>query len=225
MVPSTPATCREQGAPGCNLRAATRLVAVGCCPPGNVQVRVDSPFTTHLQQTPTRTLHPTPARPKPQVAAHLNRTELAGLQALCGRCLYHSLYKVVIGHHFGSRVFVATGDIAEMWLRDSSVQLGGLLPRIAAHPGFRGLVEGAIRVQAFFITQVRVGVGGWLAMCMRTRGGVRASERVGREGGREGRGGRGGSGVVSGPTGRHNRVDGAAHEPPAGHQGGRARGV
>lgn len=155
------------------------------------------------------------------MAAHLNRTELAELQALCGRCLYHSLYKVVIGHHFGSRVFVATGDIAEMWLRDSSVQLGGLLPRIAAHPGFRGLVEGAIRVQAFFITQVRVGVGGSLAMCMRKQGIARARERVGREGGR-GRAGVGAREVLVGQLGGTTgwMVRPMSHR----HQGGRARG-
>jgi hypothetical protein len=43
-------------------------------------------------------------------------------------------------HVYGAgseQAFVATGDIPDEWIRDSSVQLGVYLPRIAAHPSFR----------------------------------------------------------------------------------------
>lgn len=49
----------------------------------------------------------------------------------------------------------ATGDIDDMWLRDSSVQLAIYLPRIAAHPALRGVFEGMLRSQAFYILQVQ----------------------------------------------------------------------
>jgi meiotically up-regulated gene 157 (Mug157) protein len=42
-----------------------------------------------------------------------------------------------------------------MWLRDSSVQLAIYLPRIAAHPALRGVFEGMLRSQAFYILQVQ----------------------------------------------------------------------
>ena len=48
----------------------------------------------------------------------------------------------------------ATGDIDDMWLRDSSVQMAIYLPRIEQHPALRRIIEGAIRLQAFYITQV-----------------------------------------------------------------------
>lgn len=52
----------------------------------------------------------------------------------------------------------ATGDIDDMWLRDSSVQLAIYLPRIAAHPALRGVFEGMLRSQAFYILQVQCGI-------------------------------------------------------------------
>ena len=41
-----------------------------------------------------------------------------------------------------------------MWLRDSSVQMAIYLPRMEQHPALRLVIEGAIRLQAFYITQV-----------------------------------------------------------------------
>jgi meiotically up-regulated gene 157 (Mug157) protein len=43
-------------------------------------------------------------------------------------------------HVYGAgseQAFVATGDIPDEWIRDSSVQLGVYLARIEAHPSFR----------------------------------------------------------------------------------------
>jgi len=50
----------------------------------------------------------------------------------------------------------ATGDIDDMWLRDSSVQMAIYLPRIEQHPALRRIIEGAIRLQAYYISQVTV---------------------------------------------------------------------
>jgi len=53
----------------------------------------------------------------------------------------------------GELVFVATGDIDDMWIRDSAVQLSIYFPRIAERPALRRVIEGAIRAQAFYILQ------------------------------------------------------------------------
>ena len=41
-----------------------------------------------------------------------------------------------------------------MWLRDSSVQMAVYLPRIEDHPALRHLIEGTLRIQAFYVLQV-----------------------------------------------------------------------
>ena len=45
------------------------------------------------------------------------------------------------------QVFVATGDIPYMWIRDSAVQLAPLVARMSRRPALRRLVEGAVRTQ------------------------------------------------------------------------------
>ena len=40
-------------------------------------------------------------------------------------------------------ISAATGDIDDMWLRDSSVQMAIYLPRIEQHPALRRVIEGA----------------------------------------------------------------------------------
>ncbi|PSC76253.1 glycosyl hydrolase [Micractinium conductrix] len=87
-----------------------------------------------------------------EVAALLSKRERKELEELCGRCLFEQL-KMVIGYGNGHKAFVATGDIPFMWIRDSAVQLGALLPRMQQRPALRLLVEGAVRTQAFFIVQ------------------------------------------------------------------------
>ncbi|PSC74838.1 glycosyl hydrolase [Micractinium conductrix] len=88
-----------------------------------------------------------------RVAALLSGNERKQLRELCGRTLYHSLQTGWVSHETGAWTFVATGDLPLMWIRDSAVQIGVLLPRLAKRPALRRVVEGAIRAQAFYITQ------------------------------------------------------------------------
>lgn len=48
--------------------------------------------------------------------------------------------------------FVLTGDIPDMWIRDSSAQLWPYLKFASAYPTVRILLEGALRRQAFYIS-------------------------------------------------------------------------
>lgn len=89
----------------------------------------------------------------PTLSTLLTNTELRDLRALCGRALWHSLVTAVRPRTGGNTVFVATGDIDDMWIRDSSVQLSIYFPRLAAHPALRPILEGAMRAQAFYILQ------------------------------------------------------------------------
>jgi uncharacterized protein len=84
----------------------------------------------------------------------LTPAERDDLRALCGRTLWHSLQTAVRPRGDGSGlVFVATGDIDDMWIRDSAVQLSIYFPRMASRPALRKVMEGAIRTQAFYILQ------------------------------------------------------------------------
>jgi meiotically up-regulated gene 157 (Mug157) protein len=83
--------------------------------------------------------NPSAASTSPGLRQQLNDTEHQELRDLCGRTLYHSLTHAVhmYGKAGGPHAFVATGDILNEWIRDSSVQLGVLLPRLAQHPALR----------------------------------------------------------------------------------------
>ena len=49
----------------------------------------------------------------------------------------------------------ATGDIDEMWIRDSAVQVAIYMPAARRDPALRGVLEGIIFRQAFYILQAR----------------------------------------------------------------------
>ena len=109
-----------------------------------------------------------------EVESLLSKEERQQLRQLCGRCLYYQLnVSVSYGNSHKVRgragacrplrcccrchhsvplplllqVFVATGDIPYMWIRDSAVQLGPLVARMSHRPALRLLVEGAVRTQ------------------------------------------------------------------------------
>lgn len=88
-----------------------------------------------------------------EVRALLGEAPTQEVAALCGRTLYHSLTFGATAHDLGQWTFISTGDIKDMWIRDSAVQVGIYLSRVSKRPALRRLVEGALRAQAFFITQ------------------------------------------------------------------------
>ena len=65
----------------------------------------------------------------------------------CLRCL-HSLPAVSFGFS-PTPCPQPAGDLPLMWIRDSAVQIGVLLPRLAKRPALRRVVEGAIRAQVY----------------------------------------------------------------------------
>ena len=89
-----------------------------------------------------------------EVSSLLTDAERVDLRALCGRTLWHSLTTAVRPRSDdSSTVFVATGEIDDMWIRDSAVQLSIYFPRLGTRPALRRIVEGAMRAQAFYIVQ------------------------------------------------------------------------
>jgi meiotically up-regulated gene 157 (Mug157) protein len=72
---------------------------------------------------------------------------------LCGKFLYSSVVKAIRVGDMGEQTFVSTGDIDDMWTRDSAVQISLYVSRLQEEPFLRPIVEGAIRRQAFNIIQ------------------------------------------------------------------------
>src|ERR1700761_4327635 len=69
------------------------------------------------------------------------------LRAMFNNCFPNTLDTTVFpGEHDGKPdTAVVTGDIAAMWLRDSSAQVWPYLPFAGRDPGLRRLLEGVIR--------------------------------------------------------------------------------
>jgi meiotically up-regulated gene 157 (Mug157) protein len=89
-----------------------------------------------------------------KVDALLDEKTKTELYNLCGRTIYHTLTRgYAKSRAAGGWTFVATGDIPDMWIRDSSVQLGIYIPKVKKHPFLRGVIEGLLKTQAFFIVQ------------------------------------------------------------------------
>ena len=83
----------------------------------------------------------------------LGTRKMQDLYALCGRTLYHGIKNIVVDHGIGRYTFFSTGDLPLMWIRDSAFQIGVLIPKMQRRPALRGLVEGGIRLQAYYILQ------------------------------------------------------------------------
>lgn len=87
------------------------------------------------------------------ITSLLSSEESARAVSLCGKFFYSTLQRAVHVNGMAEEVFVATGDIDFMWIRDSVVQLSIYLNHHMDKPWLRLLIEGAIRRNAFNIVQ------------------------------------------------------------------------
>ena len=87
------------------------------------------------------------------ITSLLTTNETKQAMDLCGKFFYSTLQRAVHAEKMAEEVFVATGDIAFMWIRDSAVQMSIYLNHHMDKPWMRFLVEGAIRRNAFNILQ------------------------------------------------------------------------
>lgn len=83
----------------------------------------------------------------------LGGESVAKLAMLCGRVMYNTLTHSITSHGLDDWAFVSTGDIPEMWIRDSAVQMAIYIPLLRRRPALRRLLEGTIRTQAYFTVQ------------------------------------------------------------------------
>jgi meiotically up-regulated gene 157 (Mug157) protein len=85
------------------------------------------------------------------LAAHaaLLPEELSELNVTCRRVRFRTPERYTQFFDNPRRVFVATGDIDDMWLRDSAVQYAPFL----RDPAFKETVELLVKTQAFYIMQ------------------------------------------------------------------------
>ncbi|WP_254606116.1 glycoside hydrolase family 125 protein [Deinococcus sp. JMULE3] len=113
---------------------------------------------THTVTAPPVHQDPMPAPRQPltapqselmaQVQARLSSR--ADLAALFTRC-YPNTWQTTLHDLPGGRVFVQTGDIPAMWLRDSAAQMSPYLPLCASDPVVRAAVDGVIRQHAHLL--------------------------------------------------------------------------
>jgi meiotically up-regulated gene 157 (Mug157) protein len=88
------------------------------------------------------------------ISSNLTEAERNKTLELCGKFLFSSMEKAIQVGDMGEQTYVATGDIDDMWIRDSSVQMSLYINRQdSAAPFLRLIVEGAIRRNAFNIIQ------------------------------------------------------------------------
>ena len=81
--------------------------------------------------------------------AELMPQEIAELNATCRRVRYRTVEQYTLFFDNPKRVFVATGDIDDMWLRDSAVQYAPFLH----DPMQKETVELLVKTHAFYIMQ------------------------------------------------------------------------
>ena len=113
-----------------------------------------------MTHTVTHTVHQAPM-PAPRQPLTSQQTELIArvqsrlsgqpdLAALFAQC-YPNTWQTTLDHLPGGRVFVQTGDIPAMWLRDSAAQVSPYLPLCATDPEVREVVAGVIRQHAHLL--------------------------------------------------------------------------
>jgi meiotically up-regulated gene 157 (Mug157) protein len=85
----------------------------------------------------------------------LTAQESLRAKQLCGKLMFSSLWNTIDIGDLAEQVFVATGDIGQMWIweTNSVVQMTICLCQQHNFPWLRFLVEGAIRRNAFNILQ------------------------------------------------------------------------
>ncbi|KAG7364753.1 metal-independent alpha-mannosidase [Nitzschia inconspicua] len=87
------------------------------------------------------------------ISPFLSANETERAKNLCGKFIYSTLQRAVQAGDMAEEVFVETGDIEFMWIRDSVVQMSTYLNHHMDKPWLRFIVEGAIRRNAFNILQ------------------------------------------------------------------------
>ncbi len=75
--------------------------------------------------------------------------------APCTALVLISADRAIVVPRHGTVTCAATGDIDEMWIRDSAVQVAIYLPAARRDPALRSILEGVIFRQAFYILQAR----------------------------------------------------------------------
>lgn len=110
---------------------------------------VTPPVHQDPMPAPQRALTPLQTGVISRVQAHLSgQPALAALFASC----YPNTWQTTLDTLPDGRVFVQTGDIPAMWLRDSAAQMSPYLPLCAADPVVRGAVAGVIRQHAHLLS-------------------------------------------------------------------------
>lgn len=94
-----------------------------------------------------------PAFRREDVQRLLTPAEQADLLSTCNRVISRTLTTATVVHGFSERVYVATGDIDAMWLRDSAVQVSILLQAVHMKPFLQPLLDGLLRTHAYMILQ------------------------------------------------------------------------
>ena len=89
------------------------------------------------------------AVPKPRRKPVMNYT--TDMYAMCSQCLWNTKETTIMmktGQPFS--VFVTTGDIGDMWIRDSAAQVHPYVYLAKENPDLMELVKGVVKTQAFF---------------------------------------------------------------------------
>ena len=109
--------------------------------------------STQKQRSGTALYDIRPAFKREDVQKLLTPAEQAEVLSTCNRVISRTLTRATAVHGFSERVYVATGDIDAMWLRDSAVQVSILLQSVHMKPFLQPLLDGLLRTHAYMILQ------------------------------------------------------------------------